>query len=178
MKELFEIFFSFAKIGAVCFGGGLAMLPFFEREFVEKKKWVTEDDMVNYYAIGQCTPGIIAVNTSTFIGYKRKGVIGGIVATLGMIFPSVVIITIIAAVLNNFTDNIYVQRAFSGIRICVCVLVINAVAKLWKNSITSKASFCIFLAVLGLAVFTPVTSAWFVIGAGLLGFLLKGGKLK
>lgn len=178
MKELLDLFFSFAKIGAMCFGGGLAMLPFFQKEYVEKRKWVTEEDMANYYAIGQCTPGIIAVNTSTFIGYKRKGVIGGIVATLGMIFPSFVIITIIALFLNNFAENLYVQRAFSGIRICVCVLVINAVIKLWPNSVKNSFGYIIFLCVLALSVVFSVSSVWLVIGAGLIGFILKGGKIK
>lgn len=178
MKELFQLFFCFAKIGAMCFGGGLAMLPFFERECVEKRGWATKEDMADYYAIGQCTPGVIAVNTSTFIGYKQKGIIGGVVATLGMVFPSIVIITIIALFLNNFADNIYVQHAFSGIRVCVCVLVISAVQNLWKKSVKGAFGYIIFLLVLGLSVIFSVSSVWLIIGAGLIGFILKGGKLK
>lgn len=178
MKELFILFLSFAKVGSMCFGGGLAMLPFLKREFVENKKWVTDDDLADYYAIGQCTPGIIAVNTATFIGYKRKGVIGGIVATLGMVFPSVVIITLIAAFLSNFMELEYVSRAFSGIRVCVCVLVINAIMNLWKSSVKGKTGYIIFFIVLGLALFTPVSSVFLVLGAGLLGFLVTGGDKK
>ena len=97
MKQLLELFLTFAKIGGFTFGGGIAMLPMLQKEIVEKKNWATQEELMDYYAIGQCTPGIIAINTATFVGYKQKGTIGGIVATLGMAFPSVVIITIIAA---------------------------------------------------------------------------------
>ena len=94
MKELFKLFLTFAKVGCFTFGGGYAMLPLLQKEVVEKNNWATEEELMDYFAIGQCTPGIIAVNTSTFIGYKRKGIIGGIAATLGMVFPSIIIITI------------------------------------------------------------------------------------
>lgn len=100
MKELFDLFWTFAKMGAITFGGGYAMLPIIQKEIVEKKKWATETEVIDYYAVGQCTPGVIAVNTATFIGYKLKGIIGGIVATLGVVFPSLVIIMIIAAFLK------------------------------------------------------------------------------
>ena len=104
MKELFDLFWTFCKIGALTFGGGYAMLPLIQREIVENKKWSTEKEILDYYAVGQCTPGVIAVNTATFIGYKLRGIIGGIVATLGVIFPSIVIILIIATFLQNFAD--------------------------------------------------------------------------
>ena len=131
MKVLIDLFVTFAKMGAVTFGGGYAMLPILQKTVVEDKKWATDEELLDYYAIGQCTPGIIAVNTATFIGYKTKGIIGGIVATLGLIFPSIVIIAIIAAFLKNFASLAVVQHAFSGIRVCVGVLVLNAVFKLW-----------------------------------------------
>ena len=95
MKELLKLFLAFAKIGAVTFGGGYAMLPILQRDIVAKHKWATEDELLDYFAIGQCTPGVIAVNTATFVGYKNKGILGGIFATLGVVFPSIVIITII-----------------------------------------------------------------------------------
>ena len=110
MKELAELFWIFAKMGAVTFGGGYAMLPIIQREIVEKRQWATEAEVMDYYAIGQCTPGIIAVNTSTFIGYKRKGIAGGFTATFGFVFPSLVIITIIAAFLQNFAHISYVAH--------------------------------------------------------------------
>ena len=111
MKEYWELFYSFAKIGAFTFGGGYAMLPLIQREVVEKKHWATEEEIMDYYAVGQCTPGIIAVNTATFIGYYKKGIIGGIFATLGVIFPSIVIILLIASLLQNFSDLAIVQHA-------------------------------------------------------------------
>ena len=114
MKELFDLFWTFCKIGALTFGGGYAMLPLIQREIVENKKWSTEKEILDYYAVGQCTPGVIAVNTATFIGYKLRGIIGGIVATLGVIFPSIVIILIIATFLQNFADLAIVQSAFAG----------------------------------------------------------------
>ena len=109
---LFDLFITFAKVGVMTFGGGYAMLPILQREIVENKSWATEEDLADYYAIGQCTPGIIAINTATFVGTKQKGIIGGIVASLGMVFPSLVIITAIAALLSNFADIPLVQHAF------------------------------------------------------------------
>ena len=134
MKELLELFLTFAKIGVMTFGGGMAMLPILEREVVQNKHWATEEELVDYFAIGQCTPGIIAVNTATFVGQKRKGALGGIVATLGMVFPSLVIISILAGLITNFSSVTWVQDAFAGIQVCVCVLIFNAVVNLMKNS--------------------------------------------
>ena len=138
MKELLDMFLTFAKIGGFTFGGGYAMLPILQREVVEKRHWATENELMDYYAIGQCTPGIIAVNTATFIGYKRKGYIGGIVATLGCITPSLIIITIITAFLRNFSEMAAVQHALAGIRACVCVLILDSVIKLGKKSIINQ----------------------------------------
>ena len=135
MKELFDLFWTFCKIGALTFGGGYAMLPLIQREIVENKKWSTEKEILDYYAVGQCTPGVIAVNTATFIGYKLKGIIGGIIATLGVVFPSLIIILIIAAFLQNFADLAIVQSAFAGIRVAVVALIITTVVKLLKSSI-------------------------------------------
>ena len=135
MKLLWTLYRSFFMFGALTFGGGYAMLPMLERELVEKHKWVTQEEILNYFAIGQCTPGIIAVNTATFVGYKIKGVIGGIVGTLGVISPSIVIITVIAALLSNFMDIAWVQHAFAGIRVAVCALILASVVKLAKSSL-------------------------------------------
>lgn len=147
MKELFNLFFTFFKIGAVFFGGGYAMLPLLTREFAEKRGWVTEDELNDYFAIGQVTPGIIAVNVATFIGNKRKGIVGGIFATVGLVLAPVIIITLIAAVLTNFAELDVVKHAFSGIRVCVCVLIFNAIMKLWKKSVPDVTALiiCIIL---------------------------------
>ena len=172
MKELFNLFFSFAKIGLFTFGGGYAMLPMLQKELVETRKWVTDEEIMDYFAIGQCTPGVIAVNTATFIGYKRKGVLGGIFATLGVVFPSVVIITLIAAFLKNFADYPIVQHAFGGIRVCVCVLIAHAVIKLAKKSLTNVLSYVIFAVVLLLALWGQIPTAFLVLGAGVVGIII------
>ncbi len=127
MKELFNLFLAFAKVGVLTFGGGYAMLPILQREVVEKNNWASDEELMDYYAIGQCTPGVIAVNTATFIGQKRKGIIGGIITTLGVVLPSMIIITIVAAFISNFADLPIVKNAFAGVRVCVCVLIFNAV---------------------------------------------------
>ena len=124
-KVLWELLITFAKIGVMTFGGGMAMLPMLQREIVERKGWATEEEMADYYAIGQCTPGIIAVNTATFIGNKQKGTLGGIVATLGVVLPSLVIITLLAGVIEYYSALAWVKNAFAGIRVCVCVLIFN-----------------------------------------------------
>ena len=111
----FDLFLTFAKVGVCTFGGGYAMLPILQREVVEKKGWATEEELTDYFAIGQCTPGVIAVNTATFIGQKYRGNLGGTIATLGVVFPSLVIITIIAAFLTNFAEIPVVQHALAGI---------------------------------------------------------------
>lgn len=175
MKELFELYIIFAKMGAVCFGGGYAMLPILQREIVEKRNWSTTEEMLDYYAIGQCTPGVIAVNTSTFIGYKRKGILGGIAATLGFITPSLIIILIIASLLQNFTHYPIVQHAFGGIRVCVCILIISAITKLWKNAVVDKKSLIIFFIILALTNLTNISSMIFILCAGIAGLIM--GKL-
>ncbi|MCD7859522.1 MAG: chromate transporter [Firmicutes bacterium] len=173
MKEFFDLFFTFAKVGVMTFGGGYAMLPILQREVVENKKWATDAEVMDYYAVGQCTPGVIAVNTATFIGVKRKGVPGGIVATLGVVFPSLVIITVIAAVLSNFAELAVVQNAFAGIRVCVCVFILNAVIKLWKSAIVDIPTALIFAAVFAGSVFLDFSPILYVLGAGILGVVLR-----
>ena len=189
MRVLWDMFLAFARIGGLTFGGGYAMLPMLQREVVEKHHWATEEELADYYAIGQCTPGVIAVNTATFIGYRQAGVIGGIFATLGVVFPSVVIITVIAAFLTNFADLLVIRYAFEGIRVCVCVLIFNAVQKLWKKSVIDQPTTAIFLLVFlvsaGLAVgqsFYPdlfsVSPIVYVVIAGVAGVVLHGGNGK
>lgn len=178
MKKLWELFLVFAKIGAVTFGGGYAMLPILQRELVEDRKWTTEEELMDYFAIGQCTPGVIAVNTATFIGQKRLGTMGGIVATLGVIFPSLVIISALAGLINSFSHIAWVQNAFAGIQVCVCVLIFNAVRKLWKKSVVDKPTLVIFLLTLLGGVFLDLTPVCFVIGGAVLGILLKNREVK
>lgn len=179
MKELFALYAAFFRIGGLTFGGGLTMLPMLKYELVEKKNWVTEDDLLDYYAVGQCTPGIIAVNVATFVGYKRKGVIGGIFSTLGMISPSLIIVSILAMFLQQFMDNPWVQHGVGGIKVVVCALMINTVITMWKKSVTSKLmSIPAILGFLG-AVFTPIPTVLLVVIAGITGVILnKLGRLE
>ena len=192
MNIYLDLFLTFARVGVCTFGGGYAMLPILQREVVEKKGWAANEELTDYYAIGQCTPGVIAVNTATFIGGKKKGNLGGIVATLGVVFPSIVIITIIAAFLKNFAELALVRHAFAGIRACVCVLIFNSVLKLRKSTVIDLPTTIIFVVVLILALIANfgnltgvldwlISPAVLVILAGICGLGLrmrKGGKEK
>ncbi len=181
MKEVWQLFITFCRIGAFTFGGGYAMLPLLQREVVAKRGWATEDEILDYFAIGQCTPGIIFVNTATFVGYKQKGVLGAIAATAGSVFPSLIIIMVIAAVLNNFAQLAVVQHAFGAIRVVVGVLIANAVAGMWKKSVVDK--LCAIIAVVSffLSAIIGLSPIWIVLGAGLLGIglpIIKGARTK
>ena len=178
MKLLLQMFLTFAKVGVMTFGGGYAMLPILQREVVENKGWATEEELMDYFAIGQCTPGVIAVNTATFIGQKLKGTFGAIFATLGVVFPSFVIISALAGVIEAFSHLVWVQNAFGGIRICVCVLIANSVVKLYKKAVVDKATLAIFLVVAAGGYLLDLTPVVFVVAAAVLGIILKslGGK--
>lgn len=170
---LLELFLTFAKVGVMTFGGGYAMLPILQREVVENKKWATEEELADYFAIGQCTPGVIAVNTATFIGRKTAGIAGGVIATLGVVFPSLVIITALAGVIQLFAENPIVKNAFAGIRVCVCVLIFNSVLKLGKSSIKDWVTTGIFAVILFLSVFTNISPVLFVLIAAVCGIAAK-----
>lgn len=148
---LLDLFLTFAKVGVMTFGGGYAMLPILQREVVEKKKWATEDQLADYYAVGQCTPGVIAVNTATFVGSSQGGIAGGVIATLGVVFPSIVIILAVAAFLSNFMHLEAVAHAFNGVRAGVVALILVSVIKLFKGAVKDWPTRCIYIAVLALA---------------------------
>ena len=184
VKELLELYRTFVGIGCVTFGGGYAMLPILERELVDKRQWTTMDDLRDYFSIGQCTPGIIALNVSTFIGEKRGGVKGALAATAGFLTGPVLIILIIAAFLRNFATLPLVQHAFAGIRVCVCVLILQAVMRLWKSSVVDVFTFVLYLIIFSLSAFSgllpvKIPAAVLVILAGIAGLtasLLKNRK--
>ncbi len=177
MARLHELFFSFAKIGATTIGGGYAMLPLIEREVVEKKKWISGEDMLTCIAVGQITPGVIAVNTSTFVGYRQRGIPGAIAATLGMVVPSFIIISLIAALLSNFADLPPVQWAFRGIRVAVAALILDALLRLLKGVI-NLIPLLISLISLILPAFFSLSPVWVILGAGIAGLLLYPGNKK
>lgn len=176
VKKLLSLFITFAKIGSITFGGGLTMLPLLTREIVEKKKWATEEELLDYYAVGQCTPGIIAVNTATFIGYYQAGILGGIISTLGMVTPSIIIITVIAAVLQNFMDYPVVASALTGINAVVCALLAHTVITLGKKSLVNTVSVILFVIGLIACFVFDVTPILLVVLSGVAGIIY--GKIK
>lgn len=183
MNPILDLYITFAKIGCVTFGGGYAMLPILERELADKRGWTTLDELRDYFSIGQCTPGIIALNVSTFIGEKKAGVPGAIAAGLGFITGPVTIILIIASFLTNFAELPIVQHAFAGIRVCVCVLIVQAVLRLWKGSVVDKFTLFLYLVIFALHAFgnylpVKLPAAVLVICAGVTGVTVSTLKAK
>lgn len=165
LRTLFELYYEFAKIGTFTIGGGLAMMPMMERELIAKKHWITEEDLLDYYAIGQSTPGIVAVNVATFVGFRQAGIIGGIVATLGMVTPSLVIIMILAGLINSISDYPYVQKALAGINVAVAALLTSVVVKFAKKTIKKILHAVYMLSAFALVFFLKVPSVWIIIAA-------------
>lgn len=180
-KLLLDLYFTFFKIGAVTFGGGYAMLPILERELVNKKGWVKSEDLMDYYAISQITPGVIAVNVSTFVGYKQRKVLGGIFATAGVVTPSIIIISVIAAFISNFEDIVWVQKALRGINVSVCALLTFAVLNFARKSV-KKWWHCFFYGAAFVSVyFFKVSSVIVVLASAALGiciFFASGNSKK
>ena len=173
-NSLLELYWTFVKIGCVTFGGGYVMLPILERELTQKRDWTDMDELRDYFSIGQCTPGIIALNVSTFIGEKRRGVPGALAATTGFLTGPVLIILIIAAFLTNFADLPLVQHAFAGIRVCVCVLILQAILRLWGRSVVDVFTLLLYLAIFLLHAFSAhlpvrIPAAVLVLLAGVAG---------
>ncbi|MDR2481828.1 MAG: chromate transporter [Spirochaetaceae bacterium] len=181
MNMLFSLFFSFAKIGCLAFGGGYAALPILERELIEKRNWTTTEELLRYFTIAQITPGVIAVNVSTFIGYKMKGVAGGIAATLGFVLPSVTMTVITASVVKSFSNIPIIQHTFNGIRLAVGALILNTVLKLLgrilkKDGALFQNIIAVLLCAAGFfsSVIWNVNPVFIVLAAGFTGFLLSG----
>ncbi len=179
MKDYIDLFMIFSRIGAVTFGGGYTMLPILQKEVVEKRGWVTEEEIMDYYAISQCTPGIIAVNTSIFVGYRCKKLLGGIVSALGMVFPSIVIILLIAMFLQNIMSYPIVIQAFNGIRVAVAALVFQATITLYKKGVVDKFTFGVFVVSLIVFMAFSLSPVYVVVGSAVAGILMKTwGKKK
>ena len=174
LKTLWELFSIFFKIGLCTFGGGLAMLPILERELVEKRNWVESNELLDYFAIGQSTPGIIAVNVATFVGYKRAKILGGCIATFGMVCPSLIIITLIALFISNFADIVWVQKALVGINVAVAAILTSAVFSFSKKSVKNVFGFFLLLLSFVLIFVFNVGTIWIILGSALLGVLLAG----
>ena len=163
IKKYFDIYWTMFKIGICTFGGGYAMVAIISKELGERKKWIDQEELLNYIAISQITPGVIAVNVSTFVGRKKGGIWGAIWATLGVVTPSIIIICIIAAILTNFASNEYVMHAFAGIRICVCALIINATIGFIKKTVVDWLTIVVFICVFLVAAFTRFPTVFIVL---------------
>lgn len=172
----YELFIVFFRVGLFTIGGGYAMLPMLRKEVVEKYGWASDEEMLDYFAIGQSTPGIIAINTSTFIGFKKAGIVGAVFSTLGMVLPSWVIIISIAKVFDAFHDNVHVANAFMGIRVVVIVLILTAVVKMGKKSVTNWIQALIMIAAFAIIAFTSLSPIIVVLVSGVLGILIQAVK--
>lgn len=172
MKLLWQLYWAWFRMGLFTFGGGYAMLPMIQKEVIERYHWATEDEILNYYAIGQCTPGVIAVNTATFVGYKVDGVKGGIISTLGVVTPSLIIITVISALISGFSDVPVVQHALAGIRVGVCVLMFVSIKNLMQKGLKNLPSWVIFALAFILSYFTRISTVILVILAGVAGYAI------
>lgn len=175
IKKVLDLYWAFFKIGATTFGGGYAMLPIIEREIVEKRKYATNEEILNYYAIGQCTPGVIAVNCATLVGNKEGGFWGSIFATAGVISPALIIIMAISGLINNFAHIPAVVHAFSGIRVAVCALMINVVIKLLKTNIKNVLGGIIFAVTLLGSILFDISPVYFIVAAAVVG-IISGRK--
>ena len=172
LKEFLELYLAFVKIGAFTFGGGLAMMPIMQRELIEKRGWLTEEELIDYFAIGQSTPGIIAVNVSTFVGYKRLGVLGGIIGTIGVVTPSWVIIMLLAGAISSVDKYSLAQKALKGINVAVAALLTSVIVKFSKKTIKNIWNALFMLLAFALIYFLKVQSVWIIIAALVIGCLL------
>lgn len=173
MRILGELAIAFFKIGLFTFGGGYAMLPLLQAEVAGKKKWVTDEDLMDYYSIGQCTPGIIAINVATFIGYRLAGKTGAVVATAAIVMPSLIIISLIAGIMQLYMHNEYLGHAFAGIRIGVAALILDTVISMWKKGVEGKIGMGIFAVAMVLLLWLNVSAVIIVLLAAAAGFLIK-----
>lgn len=178
LLQFFELFFAFAKIGLFTFGGGLAMMPMMQKELIDKRHWISEEDLIDYYAVGQSTPGIVAVNVSTFVGYRQLGVLGGIVGTLGVVTPSLIIIMILAGLINSIADYPIVQKALKGINVAVAALLTSVVVNFSKKTIKTVWNVVFMLIGFVLVFFFKVQSFYVILGAIVIGIILTAVKLK
>ena len=176
MKEYPELIWTFIKIGASTFGGGYAMIPVLDRELIRGKGWITMDEVMDYYTIAQITPGVIAVNISTFVGHKRKGLPGAVLATISFILPGVTLMTIVSLFISGFAEYPAVQHAFAGIRVAVGALIVDTTLKLIRGFFKNAKSVAIFAIAFALPALLGVSPMYVVMGAGFLGWLLYRPK--
>jgi chromate transporter len=170
---LFQLFYMFFKIGLFTFGGGYAMIPLIHRYIVEDKKWIGNQEFIDIIAIAQSTPGPIAVNTATYVGYKAKGIKGAIIATLGVVLPSIIIIILISVFFMQYKDNPNVEFAFNGVRIGVSILILNAAFRLYKNIDKNYFSYFLVLLGFGMILFNLLPVIYVILIAGAVGIIYQ-----
>ena len=178
IRQLLELYLAFVKIGTFTFGGGLAMMPIMQRELIEKRGWITEEELIDYFAIGQSTPGIIAVNVATFVGYKRLGWLGGIIGTIGVVTPSWVIIMILAGAISSVDKYPLAQKALRGINVAVAALLTSVIVKFSKKTIKNVWNALFMLLAFSLIYFLKVQSVWIIIASLIIGSLITLYKQK
>lgn len=173
MSELFQLYTLFFRMGAVTFGGGYAMLPILRREIIQNRQWMDEETIMDYYALSQGLPGIIAVNVAVFIGYSRRKFSGALAAALGVVSPCLLIITVIYYLLTGFQDNLYVRHALAGISVCVVALILDAILSMWKKGV--KDIPCVLICAFAFAVsaFTKFSPILLVIGCAFIGISIR-----
>lgn len=170
-QNLLPLFLTFLKIGAFTFGGGYAMIPLIQKEVCEKRKWLSDEDILDIIAIAESTPGPIAINAATFVGYRTAGLFGSTAATIGIVLPSFLIITVISAILNEFADIKAVQYAFVGIRAGVFALIIKALWSMYKQCPKSIFSYIIAAGAFVFAAFTDINAIFIIIGCAVAGLI-------
>lgn len=173
-----QLFWSFFRVGALTFGGGYAMLPILEAEVVDRRHWIKDEELLNFYAIAQSTPGVIVVNTATFIGFTEAGYRGAVVATIGVIAPSIIIIILLALFMNGMGDNPVLAKALYGINIAVTALLVSALVRLGKKSITSIPNTVLAAASFVLVQFLGISTIFVILAAALLGVLFSCRRKK
>lgn len=176
MKELWSIYVSFLKVGAFMFGGGYSMLPLLERELVDRRGWASEEELLDYFTISQCTPGVIAINTATFIGHKKRGWLGGMVATLGVITVPVLLVLAIAALLLHFWGQPLVQYAFRGVRVATAALIASAVIRLMKTGVKNWIGLVVCMLAFGAVVVFGASPVLVIACAAVVG--LVAGRIR
>ncbi|MDR2942646.1 MAG: chromate transporter [Treponema sp.] len=172
MREYLELLRAFIIIGATTFGGGYAIVPVLERELIKKRGWIGMDEVLDFYTIAQITPGVIAVNIASFVGYKRKGIAGSAVATIGLVLPGVCLMLLVSLFVKHFAEYLLVQRALAGIRLAVCALILDTSIKLLKGVLKNYKAIIISVIAFVLSALFSVSPVYVILGAGLAGFLL------
>jgi chromate transporter len=172
LREYLELLRAFIVIGATTFGGGYAIVPTLERELIKKRGWISMDEVLDFYTIAQITPGVIAVNIATFVGCKRKGALGGAVATIGLILPGVCLMMLVSLFVKRFAEYPLVQHALAGIRLAVCALILDTSIKLFKGFFKDYKAIIISVIAFVLSAVFSVSPVYIILGAGVAGFLL------